>query len=103
MGARARCRGSAGLSTTGTGRLGSGSCTCAVWANRGTRVEIRGRSEGEDEMVETAGVGTLEQPGYVEFLTTGDPAVGEFHCGECSYGVVVSRELPRCPMCGGNS
>jgi rubredoxin len=37
----------------------------------------------------------------VDFFATGDPAVGEFHCGECGYGVIVSRELPRCPMCGG--
>ena len=46
---------------------------------------------------------SLEQAGYVEFLSTGDAAVGEFHCGECGYGVVVSRELPRCPMCSGTA
>jgi hypothetical protein len=39
--------------------------------------------------------------GYVEFWSTGDAAKGEYHCAECSYGVTVYRELPRCPMCGG--
>jgi rubredoxin len=37
----------------------------------------------------------------VAFLAAGDPAVGEFRCSECGYGVSVSRTLPRCPMCGG--
>jgi rubrerythrin len=55
----------------------------------------------EEGMVEETTLGTLEVAGYVEFFATGDPAVGEFRCGECGYGVIVSRELPRCPMCSG--
>ena len=34
-------------------------------------------------------------------LTTGASVKGQFHCTECGYGVTVSRELPRCPMCAG--
>jgi hypothetical protein len=38
-----------------------------------------------------------------EFWRSGTSAKGEFHCSECSYGVIVTRELPTCPMCGGES
>ena len=41
--------------------------------------------------------------GYVQFWATGESVKGEFHCAECGYGVAVCRELPRCPMCGGES
>ena len=54
-------------------------------------------------MIEGSEVEALDAPGYVEFFATGDHAVGEFHCGECGYGVIVSRELPRCPMCSGTT
>jgi len=54
-------------------------------------------------MIEGSRADTLEESGYVDFRTTGDPAAGEFHCAECGYGVIVSRELPRCPMCGGTA
>jgi hypothetical protein len=40
---------------------------------------------------------------YVQFFSTGEPAKGEFHCAECRYGVTVHRDLPRCPMCGGDA
>ena len=40
---------------------------------------------------------------YVEFLTEGTVAVGEFHCSSCGYGVTVHESLPRCPMCSGTS
>jgi rubrerythrin len=40
---------------------------------------------------------------YVEFVAMGELVKGEFHCSECGYGVTVHRELPRCPMCGGDS
>ena len=40
----------------------------------------------------------LEATGFVDFFMTGQPATGEFHCSECGYGVIVERELPRCPM-----
>jgi hypothetical protein len=36
---------------------------------------------------------------YVDFYVGGTVAKGEFRCADCGYGVVVSRELPRCPMC----
>jgi len=40
---------------------------------------------------------------YVEFLTAGTHATGQFHCADCGYGVTIHTELPRCPMCGGVS
>jgi rubrerythrin len=40
---------------------------------------------------------------YVEFFARGAIVTGEFHCSECGYGVTVHAELPRCPMCGGES
>jgi lipopolysaccharide biosynthesis regulator YciM len=39
---------------------------------------------------------------FVLFVSSGMHVKGEFHCAECGYGVTVYRELPRCPMCGGN-
>jgi hypothetical protein len=41
--------------------------------------------------------------GFVEFVSTGDRAKGEYHCSDCGYGVTVSSVLPRCPMCGGGT
>ena len=29
----------------------------------------------------------------------GARAKGEFRCASCGYGVIVSKILPRCPMC----
>ena len=40
---------------------------------------------------------------FVEFWQAGDAAKGEYHCSECGYGVTVFRQLPTCPMCGGES
>jgi rubrerythrin len=40
---------------------------------------------------------------FVEFVSTGQLVKGEFHCSDCGYGVTVHRELPRCPMCGGDA
>ena len=37
---------------------------------------------------------------FVDFYPSGTRAKGDFRCAECSYGVFVVRELPRCPMCG---
>ncbi len=39
----------------------------------------------------------------VEFMAAGDNVKGEFHCSVCGYGVIVCRNLPVCPMCGGES
>lgn len=47
--------------------------------------------------------GTSEDEGYVEFWQTGTSTKGEFSCADCGYGVIVSKELPLCPMCGGES
>jgi hypothetical protein len=38
---------------------------------------------------------------YVDFLTAGTTAVGEYHCSGCGYGVTVRGSLPACPMCAG--
>jgi rubrerythrin len=40
---------------------------------------------------------------YVEFVTTGAPAKGAFHCSACGYGVTVQTTLPQCPMCNGTT
>jgi hypothetical protein len=42
-----------------------------------------------------------QDAGFARFRAAGDPAKGEFHCGHCSYGVIVHAKLPVCPMCGG--
>ena len=39
--------------------------------------------------------------GFVEFLSSGQRATGEYHCAECGYGVTIFAVLPLCPMCGG--
>jgi len=44
-----------------------------------------------------------EQAEYVEFVTTGAPANGAFHCSACGYGVTVQSTLPQCPMCNGTT
>ena len=46
---------------------------------------------------------SVEDGAYVEFWQTGTSVKGEFHCAECGYGVIVSKELPLCPMCGGEA
>jgi hypothetical protein len=33
----------------------------------------------------------------------GGRAKGEFRCSECGYGVVISKVLPSCPMCHGDT
>ena len=42
-----------------------------------------------------------EPNGAPVFLVAGSPAIGEFRCAECGYGVAVRRLLPQCPMCRG--
>jgi rubrerythrin len=54
-------------------------------------------------VIEGSSFDSLAAAGYVEFAATGEPVVGEFHCAECGYGVIVQRELPVCPMCGGTA
>jgi hypothetical protein len=38
---------------------------------------------------------------FVEFWSSGVQAKGEFQCSGCGYGVTIHRQLPTCPMCGG--
>jgi rubrerythrin len=40
---------------------------------------------------------------YVEFVSFGELAKGEFHCSDCGYRITAHSALPRCPMCGGGS
>ena len=40
---------------------------------------------------------------YVEFVATGAPAAGAYHCSGCGYGVTVQSTLPQCPMCSGTT
>ena len=50
-----------------------------------------------------AGLGEGVDDGYVEFWSSGASVKGEFHCSDCGYGVIVSKQLPLCPMCGGRA
>jgi hypothetical protein len=43
----------------------------------------------------------VDDSGFVDFAVAGTEAAGEFRCADCSYGAVVQRVLPPCPMCGG--
>ena len=40
---------------------------------------------------------------YVEFLTTGTQAAGEYQCVGCGYGITIHSTLPACPMCSGET
>jgi rubrerythrin len=53
---------------------------------------LDGREKLESEPIE-----------YVEFVTTGAPAMGAFRCSACGYGVTVQSTLPQCPMCNGTT
>jgi len=46
---------------------------------------------------------TEEGDAFGLVLRAGEPAVGEFRCSGCRYGVSVHRSLPQCPMCGGTA
>ena len=54
-------------------------------------------------MLEGAREVESEQVDYVDFVTTGAPATGAFHCSACGYGVTVQTTLPQCPMCNGTT
>lgn len=51
--------------------------------------QLRHRQDSEDD--------------FVEFVLTGMPATGEYHCADCGYGVTVQHTLPQCPMCSGTA
>jgi len=40
------------------------------------------------------------KPGTATPFAAGLRAAGEFRCAGCGYGISISGELPRCPMCG---
>jgi hypothetical protein len=52
-------------------------------------------------MLETGVRAGSDDDGAISFYEAGSDAAGEFHCAECSYGVIVHAVLPTCPMCGG--
>ena len=54
-------------------------------------------------MSEGSALEAVSTADFVEFYAAGKPAVGEFRCSECGYGIVVQRLLPSCPMCGGGA
>jgi rubrerythrin len=54
-------------------------------------------------MQQVAGARPTVADDFIQFWSMGTSAKGEFHCSECGYGVTVHRELPRCPMCGGDA
>jgi hypothetical protein len=45
----------------------------------------------------------VPEPRSTAPLVAGLKVKGEFRCAGCSYGISISRELPRCPMCGTES
>jgi rubredoxin len=55
------------------------------------------------EMLDDVRDAATDEGDYVDFLTAGTPAAGEYHCSECGYGVTVHAALPACPMCAGES
>jgi len=70
------------------------------------RTPVGGMVERSPEGVEVLGEierAEREPAGYVEFVTTGAPATGAFHCSSCGYGVTVQSTLPPCPMCNGTT
>jgi hypothetical protein len=40
---------------------------------------------------------------HLRLAAAGEHRKGEFRCVDCGYGVTVYRDLPTCPMCGGES
>ena len=64
-----------------------------------------GAAEEGSGMLERSGpaVETLGAAAPAHLVVAGDAEVGEFRCSGCGYGVIVHRELPRCPMCSGTA
>lgn len=54
-------------------------------------------------MIDEERVREADDPGFVLFRATGEPAKGAFECSACGYGVVVTAALPACPMCAGTA
>jgi rubrerythrin len=46
-------------------------------------------------------VGVEAHEDAAERLVAGARVKGEYRCTDCGYGVTIYRELPTCPMCGG--
>ena len=45
--------------------------------------------------------GRTDDGEFVEFVRAEATACGEFQCASCTYRAMIRRELPACPMCGG--
>ncbi len=54
-------------------------------------------------MLEEAGRVRSTDGDFVEFERAGALAKGDYHCSGCGYGISVQAELPRCPMCSGQT
>jgi rubredoxin len=54
-------------------------------------------------MLDEARRGRPADDEFVEFVTAGTTATGEYHCSSCGYGVTVHAALPQCPMCAGTT
>jgi hypothetical protein len=40
---------------------------------------------------------------FVALFSKGTRATGQYQCASCGYGITLHSDLPRCPMCGGES
>jgi hypothetical protein len=61
------------------------------------------RSERGVSMLDEAWTRVSQSVDYVDFRAAGTPANGAFRCSSCGYGVTINDDLPRCPMCGGET
>jgi len=61
------------------------------------------RSQGVEMEIGKGSADNVTADGFVEFLSSGERATGEYHCSECGYGVTIFAVLPLCPMCGGGA
>lgn len=52
-------------------------------------------------LVDTSRAEAVEPPVVEVLLDAGRPAMGEYTCADCGYGVSVRSMLPVCPMCRG--
>jgi hypothetical protein len=64
---------------------------------------MRASTKGVSMVQDVRGASGSFDDGFVAFVAAGQAVKGEFHCAECGYGVTVYRQLPVCPMCGGEA
>lgn len=58
-------------------------------------------SGGMSTVIESGYVDAVESLALPVLLDAGRPALGEYTCVDCGYGVSVRSMLPVCPMCRG--